>query len=164
MTHYNNEPLKEIMWQVTFEEVPKYLLNKKKANGLLKHHYSTCLLDLCRRDICMALVESGCSHLSIKIFQYLDSPSLLAASLVCRDWQQFLLESFYARHKFRSKIYRRIFEHSAIVPTTSKLTFSMPLARSAIIDVTVDDDLNIFALALLSGRPHVMSCSLFSQV
>ena len=36
----------------------------------------------------MALMEAGCSHLSIKIFQYLDSASLLAASLVCLDWQQ----------------------------------------------------------------------------
>ena len=50
------------------------------------------------------------------------------------------------------------------VPFTSKLTFTLGLARSAIIDVTVDDDLNLFALALLSGRPHVMACSLFTQV
>lgn len=36
------------------------------------------------------------------------------------------------------------------------------MARAAVVDVTVDDDLNIFVLALLAGRPHVMSCSLFS--
>ena len=31
------------------------------------------------------------------------------------------------------------------------------------VDVTVDDDLNIFTLALLGGRPHVMSCSLLTH-
>ena len=37
------------------------------------------------------------------------------------------------------------------------------MARAAVVDVTVDDDLNIFALALLGGRPHVMSCSLLTH-
>ena len=36
------------------------------------------------------------------------------------------------------------------------------MARAAVVDVAVDDDLNLFVLALLAGRPHVMSCSLFS--
>lgn len=36
------------------------------------------------------------------------------------------------------------------------------MARAAVVDVAVDDDLNVFVLALLAGRPHVMSCSLFS--
>ena len=84
--------------------------------------------------------------------------------------------------KFRQRIYRAIFEHNSppqqlsallsnnsppsqqLLSNTSKLTFSLALARSAIIDVTVDDDLNVFALALLSGKPHVMSCSLFTRV
>ena len=84
--------------------------------------------------------------------------------------------------KFRQRIYRAIFEYNSpprqlsallsnnpppsqqLLSNTSKLTFSLALARSAIIDVTVDDDLNVFALALLSGKPHVMSCSLFTRV
>ena len=37
------------------------------------------------------------------------------------------------------------------------------MARAAVVDVTVDDDLNIFTLALLNGRPHVMSCSLLTH-
>ena len=49
---------------------------------------SKSILDLHKHDVPMALMEAGCSHLSIKIFQYLDSASLLAASLVCLDWQQ----------------------------------------------------------------------------
>ena len=118
-----------------------------------------------RRDLLSALVSAGCCHLSIKILNYLDSASLLAASLVCTDWQQFLLDWFYAVPKFRQRIHRTIFEqNSKSMINSSKLTFSLALARSAIIDVTVDDDLNLFALALLSGRPHVMSCSLFSRV
>ena len=89
------------------------------------------------------------------------------------DWQQYLLDWFYAVPKFRQRIYRAIFEQnsqkllsnpSQQLLSTSKLTFSLALARSAIIDVTVDDDLNVFALALLSGKPHVMSCSLFTRV
>ena len=43
------------------------------------------------------------------------------------------------------------------------MTFSLEMARAAVVDVTVDDDLNIFTLALLSGRPHVMSCSLLTK-
>jgi len=36
------------------------------------------------------------------------------------------------------------------------------MARAGVVDVAVDDDLNLFVLAVLSGRPHVMSTSLFS--
>jgi len=36
------------------------------------------------------------------------------------------------------------------------------MPRAGIVDVAVDDDLNLFVLAVLSGRPHVMSTSLFS--
>ena len=39
----------------------------------------------------------------------------------------------------------------------------MEMSRAAVVDVTVDDDLNIFTLALLGGRPHVMSCSLLTH-
>ena len=95
---------------------------------------------------------------------------------ISSDWQQYLLDWFYAVPKFRQRIYRAIFEQNSqqlllsknpsqqLLSNTSKLTFSLALARSAIIDVTVDDDLNVFALALLSGKPHVMSCSLFTRV
>ena len=165
------------MWQATYEEAndrgSKDLHYNKKRHSILdiislenrySQYFKSTLLDLKRCDPIVSLVESGCSHLSLKIFQYLDSQSLLAASLVCRDWQYFLLEWFYARPRFRGKIYKRLFEHQGIVPFNSKLTFTLGLARSAIIDVTVDDDLNLFALALLSGRPHVMACSLFAQV
>jgi len=171
------------MWQATYEfdcapggrpNVKKdaaaaasnqpFLYQLETTQQRYNYFNSKSILDLHKHDVPMALMEAGCSHLSIKIFQYLDSASLLAASLVCLDWQQVLLEWFYALPKFRSKIYGRMFEHrSTLVPTCSKLTFSLALARSAIIDVTVDDDLNLFALALLSGRPHVMSCSLFTQ-
>ena len=161
------------MWQATYEPhcdpsvkkaslAPLYLEQHQRYSSFFN---STNILDLHKHDVPMALMEAGCSHLTIKIFQYLDSASLLAASLVCQDWQQLLLEWFYALPKFRNKIYARLFEpRSALVPNGSKLTFNLALARSAIIDVTVDDDLNMFALALLSGRPHVMSCSLFTQV
>ena len=44
-----------------------------------------------------------------------------------------------------------------------RLTFSLEMSRAAVVDVTVDDDLNIFTLALLGGRPHVMSCSLLTH-
>ena len=130
-----------------------------------------------------ALVSAGCCHLAIKILNYLDSASLLSASLVCQDWQHYLLNWFYAVPRFRQKIHQTIFNEYPLQTTThvtssqnssikdnqvsasmSKITFSLALARSAIIDVTVDDDLNLFALALLSGRPHVMSCSLFTRV
>ena len=37
------------------------------------------------------------------------------------------------------------------------------MSRAAVVDVTVDDDLNMFTLALLGGRPHVMSCSLLTH-
>ena len=44
-----------------------------------------------------------------------------------------------------------------------RLSFSLEMSRAAVVDVTVDDDLNIFTLALLGGRPHVMSCSLLTH-
>ena len=122
------------------------------------------IFDLNRHDLLMSLACAGCSHLAVKIFRFLDSSSLLAASLVCTEWQQFLLEWFYGHWKFRHVICQRLFEHQSRVPQSSKLIFTLNMARSAIIDVTVDDDLNLFALAILSGRPHVMSTSLFAQV
>jgi hypothetical protein len=45
----------------------------------------------------------------------------------------------------------------------SQLVFTLEMARAAVIDVAMDDDFNIFALGMLAGRPHVMSCSLFGQ-
>ena len=58
---------------------PLYLDAQQRYN----YFNSKSILDLHKHDVPMALVEAGCSHLSIKIFQYLDSASLLAASLVC---------------------------------------------------------------------------------
>jgi len=166
------------MWQATFEPGGQTkLLTAPKI--LTDHRYSglyictgNSFFNIGRLDLLSALVSAGCCHLAIKILDYLDSTSLLAASLVCTDWQQYLLDWFYAVPKFRQRIYRAIFEQnsqkllsnpSQQLLSTSKLTFSLALARSAIIDVTVDDDLNVFALALLSGKPHVMSCSLFTR-
>ena len=122
------------------------------------------IFDLNRHDLLMSLTSAGCAHLTVKIFEFLDSSSLLAASLVCVEWQQFLLEWFYGHWRFREVICTRLFEHTSVVPKSSKLIFSLNMARSAIIDVTVDHDLNLFTLAVLSGRPHVMSASLFSKV
>ena len=111
------------MWQSTYEEVNKIGQNVKKKPNLssyinLENRYSNYfvlkldnIFDLGRRDVIVSLVEAGCCHLSLKIFQYLDSQSLLAATLVCRDWQQLLLEWFYAKPRFRNKIQKRIFEH-----------------------------------------------------
>lgn len=137
----------------------------------IKKHYATSvdlylpsagLVGLYRRDLLSSLVSAGCCHLAVKILGYLDSPSLLAASLVCTEWQQLLLDCFYAAPKFRSRVWRAIFEPTK--PThMSRLNFSLAMARAAIVDVAVDDDLNLFALAILAGRPHVMSCSLFTQ-
>ena len=71
------------------------------GNGKAKRHMVRCgnltylssglVVSLCRRDLLSALVSAGCSHLAIKIFEYLDSASLLACSLVCVDWQRLLL-------------------------------------------------------------------------
>ncbi|CAB4061072.1 unnamed protein product [Lepeophtheirus salmonis] len=54
-------------------------------------------------------------------------------------------------------------QHGTRNKTTT--TFSLDMNRTSIIDVTVDDDLNIFALAMsvITGRTHVMSCSLFTE-
>ena len=146
------------MWTASYIEANSSLRKPKGQSLFLS------IFDLNRHDLLMSLTSAGCAHLTVKIFEFLDSPSLLAASLVCQEWQQFLLEWFYGHWKFRHVICRRLFEHSSIVPKSSKLIFSLNMARAAIIDVTVDDDLNLFALALLNGRPHVMSTSLFAQV
>jgi hypothetical protein len=169
------------MWQATYDQGGRRHGDDSKTKkyysmscGPDHHRFSLFLptaglLGLCRRDLLSALVSAGCNHLAIKILEYLDSQSLLAASLVCTDWQQFLLDCFYATPRFRNRVYRAIFEQNNELPKCrrtkmSKLTFSLALARAAIVDVAVDDDLNLFALAMLAGRPHVMSCSLFTQV
>ena len=78
----------------------------------------------------------------------------------CRQRQQLLLSNLYAAPRFRERVRKAIFSGKA---TMSRMTFSLEMARAAVVDVTVDDDLNIFTLALLSGRPHVMSCSLLTK-
>ena len=176
------------MWQAVSCPVNGYNAGQKSSNCSKKYYFTSAdhrfslympsagLIGLCRRDLLSALVSAGCLHLAIKVLEYLDSPSLLAASLVCTDWQQFLLDSFYAKPKFRERVRRAIFDGSlggierTLTPHRtpsyghSKLTFSLAMARAAVVDVAVDDDLNLFALAILAGRPHVMSCSLFTQV
>ena len=105
-------------------------------------------------------MSAGCAHLAVKVLNYLDSNSLLAASMVSTEWQQLLLSNLYAAPRFRERVRKAIFSGKA---TMSRMTFSLEMARAAVVDVTVDDDLNIFTLALLSGRPHVMSCSLLTK-
>ena len=95
-------------WGVAVLESPKaaaaaasnqpFLYQLETTQQRYNYFNSKSILDLHKHDVPMALMEAGCSHLSIKIFQYLDSASLLAASLVCLDWQQvqtiLSLESF----------------------------------------------------------------------
>ncbi len=179
------------MWQAASNS--KLTSSHNNDNNNIKYYFTSAdhrfslympsagLIGLCRRDLLSALVSAGCAHLAIKILDYLDSPSLLAASLVCRDWQQFLLDWFYATPKFRERVRRSIFGSASHAGQQlklgrtlsrlrspgcahSKLTFSLAMARAAVVDVAVDDDLNLYALAILAGRPHVMSCSLFTQV
>ena len=96
---------------------------------------SKSILDLHKHDVPMALMEAGCSHLSIKIFQYLDSASLLAASLVCLDWQQvqnnlsfesftrdgiivmFFMKFFLKIHKYMSRPCEKCLEDFCFCPT-----------------------------------------------
>ena len=98
---------------------------------------SKSILDLHKHDVPMALMEAGCSHLSIKIFQYLDSASLLAASLVCLDWQQvqnnlslesftragiiimFFMEFFLKIHNYMSRPCKKCLEDFCYCPTQS---------------------------------------------
>ncbi|QQP50458.1 Uncharacterized protein FKW44_011468, partial [Caligus rogercresseyi] len=60
------------------------------------------------------------------------------------------------------RVRNSVFEEGSRKKTST--TFSLDMNRTSIIDVTVDDDLNIFALAMsvITGRTHVMSCSLFT--
>lgn len=110
------------------------------------------VVGLCRKDILFALMDSGCGHITLKIISYLDSQSLLACSLVCSSWQKLLLDSVYSTPKFRNRVQAAIVSGS---PTPRKLRVSLDLARSAIVDVALDDDLNLFALAAIAGRPQV---------
>lgn len=145
------------MWHASTDTpTPARKVSPRPSN--LTYLSSGLVVSLCRRDLILALVSAGCSHLAISIFQYLDSASLLACSLVCVDWQRLLLASIYTTSKFRRKVRQAIFEG---MPIKSELTLSLDMTRAAVVDVALDDDFNIFALAVLGGRPHVMSCSLF---
>ena len=149
---------KNTMWHSSTDTPPP----TKKFNSRctnLSYLSSGLVVSLCRRDIISALVSAGCHHLAIKIFNYLDSSSLLASSLVCNDWQAMLLGSIYTTSKFRKRVRNAIFEGNA---NTSQIVFSLDMDTSAaVVDVAIDDDFNIFALGVLAGRPHVMACSLF---
>ena len=57
----------------------------------------------------MALVSAGCAHLAVQILNYLDSNSLLAASMVSTEWQQLLLSNLYAAPRFRERVRKAIF-------------------------------------------------------
>ena len=74
------------MWHANTDTPPPV---KKKPTSFtrcsnLTYLSSGLVVSLSRRDLISALVSAGCSHLAIEIFDYLDSASLLACSLVCR--------------------------------------------------------------------------------
>ena len=64
----------------------------RKCSNQLTYLSSGLVVSLSRRDLISALVSCGCDHIAIEVFNYLDSASLLACSLVCVDWQRLLLE------------------------------------------------------------------------
>lgn len=153
------------MWQASTDTPPtskRSLCHSSSSSS--NHHYQLLsaglVVSLCRRDLISALLSAGCCHIAIKIFDYLDSTSLLASSLVCVDWQRILINAVYTKSQFRSRIRKRIFGGS---PSISRIRLSLDMARAAVVDVALDDEFNLFALGILAGRPHVMSCSLFSQ-
>ena len=53
-----------------------------------------------RLDLLSALVSAGCCHLAIKILDYLDSTSLLAASLVCTGENFLLIVCLYSTYLY----------------------------------------------------------------
>ena len=108
------------------------------------------------------LLKSGCYHLVLKILKYLDASALFAASVVCLQWQSFILEHFYTSTKFRNYSWNKIcFENSK---SQCDVSLQLKKPRSKIIDICVDDNYNVLTLALISGTPHVMSFSLFTKV
>ncbi len=67
----------------------------------------------------------------------------------------------HSARRFRRRVRAAIF-HGRPRVSRLVLTLDQPPGKAAsVVDVALDDDFNIFALALLAGRPHVMSCSLF---
>ena len=145
------------MWHAnTDTPPPSRKISSRPSN--LTYLSSGLVVSLSRRDLISALVQAGCSHLAITIFDYLDSASLLACSLVCVDWQRLLLSCIYTTSKFRRKVRAAIFHGD---PAKSEIVLTLDMAQAAIVDVAIDDDFNIFALGLIAGRPQVMTCSLF---
>ena len=97
------------MWHSSTDTPPPTKKLSTRCSNLT-YLSSGLVVSLCRRDLLSALVSAGCSHLAIKIFGYLDSPSLLACSLVCVDWQRLLLSYKYTTTRFRRRIRSAIFQ------------------------------------------------------
>ena len=93
----------------------------------------------------------GCEHLTLKIFGFLDSSAILACSLVCQEWQQFVFQHFFGKSRIH-------LESSTCIRLELKKTLSR------IIDVSFDDSFNLMILTLVSGTPHVMFTSMFTKV
>lgn len=129
-----------ITWHASTDTPPP---TKKAFGGLgsrssrnITYLSSGLVVSLCRRDLLSALVSAGCHHLAIEIFDYLDSASLLACTLVCRDWQSMLLGSIYTTAKFRKRVRHSIFEGKAKM---SQIVLSLDgAAKAEVVDVALD--------------------------
>ena len=64
------------------------------------------------------------------LFSLADSPSLLACSLVCVDWQRLLLGCVYTTAKFRRRVRNALFGG---LGTPSKLVFTLEVKLIALI-------------------------------
>ena len=75
---------------------------------------------------------------------------------------EFLIaQAIYTKNKFRSRIRHAIFSG---ISKQSRIEFTLASKHASIIDVTLDDDFNLFALVNdkdKDKRSHVMSCNLF---
>jgi len=107
------------------------------------------------------LAVSGCQHFTTKIFRYLDSTALMAASLVCEEWQQFVFQHFYGNFKSRKKVLQNILNQQECIEKSSNL--ELKKTRSKVVDITTDDNYNMLILTLVSGTPHVMCSSMFTR-
>jgi len=107
------------------------------------------------------LLQHGCYHLVKKILNFLDSTSLLSASLVSTQWQQLIFEWYYICQKSRQSINKKLYQKGPV--KESFIHFELKKTLAKIVDVHLDADLNLFCLTLLAGTPHVLISSLFSQ-
>ena len=149
------------MWQASHEE--HYGKTCKFYQMPPDHKLSIYLPKITPKvDPVLFLTISGCQHLTLKIFRYLDSTALMAASLVCEDWQQFVFQHFYGNFKSRRKVFQNILHQQDCIQNSSNL--ELKKTRSNIVDITTDDNFNMLILTLVSGTPHVMCSSMFTKV